>query len=119
MGITGTRSGWDLESQAGACFVLPVCTENIHRNICIYSMENSTVFFSVSPSLFLLFSLHLFLIHSFVLFFSSLVCWHKLTLPLFSHVHCVGMALNGLISFTALIFAMQQSLSRVLRGGHS
>ena len=35
-------SGWDQESQAGACFVSPLYMENIPRKIVIYSMENYT-----------------------------------------------------------------------------
>ena len=40
----GITSEWDQESQAGACFVFPLFTENIPRNLPIYSMENSTAF---------------------------------------------------------------------------
>ena len=42
----GVTSGWDRESQAGACFVFPPCMESIPRNIFISNMENSTGPFS-------------------------------------------------------------------------
>ena len=38
----GIGSGWDQESQAGACVVFTICMENIHRNVFLYTMENLT-----------------------------------------------------------------------------
>ena len=37
----GIRSGWDQESQSGDCFVFPLFTENVPRNLLTYTMENS------------------------------------------------------------------------------